>query len=108
MGHVGAIRRAGHDDGQAEDRVSKSHGSRRFSGRLGNQRIEAIYLILMMGANFGTIRITSEANVAFWHEADLRLAARQGPLTVPLPTSGPECRFIAAFQTLCRRVLKDG
>ena len=46
------------------------------------------------------------SNVAFWHEADLRLAAPQGPLTVPLPTSGPECRFIAAFQTLCRRVLK--
>jgi hypothetical protein len=44
--------------------------------------------------------------VRSWHEADLRLAAPQGPLTVPLPTSGPECRFIAAFQTLCRRVLK--
>ena len=49
-----------------------------------------------------------EPNVGLWHEADLRLAAPQGPLTVPLPTSGPECRFIAAFQTLCRGVLKDG
>ena len=80
MGHVGAIRRAGHDDGQAEDRVSKSHGSRRFSGRLGNQRIEAIYLILMMGANFGTIRITSEANVAFWHKAEVRGCYILGPV----------------------------
>ncbi len=79
LGHVGAIRRAGHDDGQAEDRVSKSHGSRPFSGRLGNQRIEAIYLILMMGANFGTIRITSEANVAFWHIADVQLPLALGP-----------------------------
>jgi hypothetical protein len=47
-------------------------------------------------------------NDGFWHEADLRLAAPQGPLTVPLPTLSPECRFIAAFQTLCGGVLKDG
>ncbi len=47
-------------------------------------------------------------NVAFWHKGDLRLAAPQGPLTVPLPTLRPECRFIAAFQTLCGGVLKVG
>jgi len=57
---------------------------------------------------YGIDPIFAYPNVRSWHEADLRLAAPQGPLTVPLPTSGPECRFIAAFQTLCRGVLKGG
>ena len=54
-------------DLQAEDRVSKSHGSRPFGGRQGNQRIKTVYLILMMGAKFEVGRITSEANVGKWH-----------------------------------------
>jgi hypothetical protein len=55
-----------------------------------------------------SIGVALERKVGFWHEADLRLAAPQGPLTVPLPTFGAECRFIAAFQTLCGGVLKVG
>ena len=47
-------------------------------------------------------------NVGYWHEADLRLAAPQGPLTVPLPTFGAECRFIGAFQTLGWHAAKVG
>ena len=60
------------DDGQAEDRVSKSHGSRPFDGQLRNQRIKTVYLIMMMGANFEAGRITSETNVHCWHNPDLR------------------------------------
>ncbi len=47
-------------------------------------------------------------NVAFWHEADLRRLPDSGPLTGALPTFGAECRFIAAFQTLCGGVPKVG
>ncbi len=65
-----------------------------------------MYLILMMGASFGTGRITSEANVGCWHEADVQRLTDLGPFTGALPTFGPECRLIAAFQTLRQAVLK--
>ncbi len=48
------------------------------------------------------------SNVGLWHLADLRLAAPQGPLTVPLPTLRPECRFTSTFQTLLPVVLNVG
>jgi hypothetical protein len=45
--------------------------------------------------------VTSEANVAFWHKPDLRLAAPEGPFTSGLPTldvKGP--RRITGARTL--------
>ncbi len=55
-----------------------------------------MYLILIIGATFGTGRIASDANVGCWHEADLRRLPDSGPLTGALPTFGAECRFIGA------------
>ncbi len=66
-----------------------------------------MYLILMMGANFGAGRIASDADVGCWHEADVQPLVALGPLTGALPTLGPECRFITAFQTWRRGVLND-
>ncbi len=86
--------------------MSKSHGSRPFGGQLRNQRIKTVYLILMMGANFGTGLIASEANVACWHEADVRRLPGSSPLTDALPTFGAQCRLTAAFQTQRQAVPK--
>jgi hypothetical protein len=46
-------------------------------------------------------------NVASWHEADVQRLPGSGLLTGALPTFGPECRLIAAFQTWRRGVSKD-
>ena len=72
--------------------MSKSHGSRPFDGQLRNQRIKAVYLILMMGASVEAGRITSEANVASWHKADLRHAKIVGRSTAALQTLRPGAR----------------
>jgi hypothetical protein len=40
-----------------------------------------VYLILMMGANFETGRIASDANVGKWHIADVQRLTGLGPLT---------------------------
>ncbi len=53
----------------------------------------------MMGANFGSGRIASDANVGKWHEADIQRLPGSRPLTGALPTFRPECRFTVAFQT---------
>ncbi len=58
-----------------------------------------MYLILMMGANFKTGPITSEANVRIWHNPDLQRPLELGRPTAALPTLGRVCRFIGALQT---------
>ena len=65
-----------------------------------------MYLILMMGASFGTGPITSEANVALWHNPDLQRPLGLGRLTGALSTFGAECRFTVAFQTQRQALLK--
>ncbi len=59
----------------------------------------------------GEIRIyvwREGANVALWHEADLRLAAPEGRFTGGLPTFGAECLRSGALQTWHRGVAKVG
>ncbi len=51
-----------------------------------------------LAVNGATIFRDIQPIVSSWHEADLRLAAPQGPLTVPLPTFGHECRFWSAHK----------
>ncbi len=49
-----------------------------------------------------------DLNDCLWHEADLRLAAPQGPITGALPTFGAECRVTVAFQTFRWHAAKVG
>jgi hypothetical protein len=56
-----------------------------------------VYLILMMGANFGAGRIASNANVGSWHEADVQRLPGSGPLTDALPTFGVQCLLTATW-----------
>ncbi len=60
----------------------------------------------MMGANFGTGRITSDANVGKWHETDVQWLPGSGPLTSGLPTLAAE--GTGAFQTQFRGAPKVG
>ena len=48
----------------------------------------------------------SVEDVGYWHIADLQRALGLGPFTGALPTFGPECRLIAAFQTQRQMVPK--
>jgi hypothetical protein len=43
--------------------------------------------------------VDGAANVAFWHNREVRRAASEGPTTAALPLFGGECQFIAALQT---------
>ncbi len=65
-----------------------------------------MYLILMMGANFGAGRITSEANVGCWHKAEVQGCNILGPVTAALPTFRSEGRLTVAFQTQLQAVSK--
>ena len=67
---------------------------------------DRVKAILMMGANFGTGRIASDANVRSWHIADVQRPLELGPLTAALPTFGAQCRFTGAFPTQRQAVLK--
>ena len=49
-------------------------------------RIATVYLILMMGANFGTGRIASDANVGGWHETEVLWPRDVGRPTAAFPT----------------------
>ncbi len=51
-------------------------------------------------------RLLSSGDVVFWHTADVQRLPGLRPLTSALPTFGPECRFIGAFQTWPRGVPK--
>ncbi len=47
----------------------------------------------LMGVGPISMSVAQSPNVAFWHNPDLRAAARERPLTSVLPTLGTECRL---------------
>jgi len=53
-----------------------------------------------------TAPTTGIVNFQKWHKGEVQRPSVSGPLTGALPTFGPECRFIGAFQTQGQAVTK--
>ena len=53
-------------------------------------------------------RLLGSNYVGLWHNPDLQHPLELGPIMATLPTFGPECLVIVAFQTWRRGVAKVG
>ena len=77
----------------------------------GTVNTDSFGVVLCRGADGngpGLDGLSRHANVGFWHIADLRLAAPEGPLTSGLPALGAECLVSGSKPAVFSSVLNVG